>query len=135
MRRHGGGVARAMRIASGDTLAAGCIVQCGGRSREFGRAARLQLRHRPRLFGTRRPAGARHPVSAFEACRCRRTWSGLHEQNELDGNPIYTVERSRFGKGRRHRILVPFQTEARSLYVTHDQAGRIWGIFYVGGGR
>jgi hypothetical protein len=72
---------------------------------------------------------------AFEACRCRRTWSGLHEQNELDGNPIYTVERSRFGKGRRHRILVPFQTEARSLYVTHHQAGRIWGVFYVGGGR
>ena len=25
---------------------------------------------------------------AFEACRCRRTWSGLYEQNELDGNPV-----------------------------------------------
>jgi len=25
---------------------------------------------------------------AFEACRCRRTWAGLYEQNELDGNPV-----------------------------------------------
>ncbi|MCE7878970.1 MAG: FAD-binding oxidoreductase [Betaproteobacteria bacterium PRO3] len=25
---------------------------------------------------------------AFEACRCKRTWSGLYEQSELDGNPI-----------------------------------------------
>ncbi len=25
---------------------------------------------------------------AFEACRCLRTWSGLYEQNELDGNPV-----------------------------------------------
>lgn len=25
---------------------------------------------------------------AFEACRCKRTWSGLYEQNELDGNPV-----------------------------------------------
>lgn len=25
---------------------------------------------------------------AFEACRCRRTWTGLYEQNELDGNPV-----------------------------------------------
>ena len=25
---------------------------------------------------------------AFESCRCRRTWSGLYEQNELDGNPV-----------------------------------------------
>jgi glycine/D-amino acid oxidase-like deaminating enzyme len=29
-----------------------------------------------------------HRFPAFEACRCRRTWSGLYEQNELDGNPI-----------------------------------------------
>jgi len=25
---------------------------------------------------------------AFEACRVKRTWSGLYEQNELDGNPV-----------------------------------------------
>lgn len=25
---------------------------------------------------------------AFEAARCHRTWSGLYEQNELDGNPV-----------------------------------------------
>lgn len=25
---------------------------------------------------------------AFEAAKCHRTWSGLYEQNELDGNPI-----------------------------------------------
>jgi len=25
---------------------------------------------------------------AFEACRCKRTWSGLYEQSELDGNPV-----------------------------------------------
>jgi FAD-dependent oxidoreductase domain-containing protein 1 len=29
-----------------------------------------------------------HRFSAFEACRCIRTWSGLYEQNELDGNPV-----------------------------------------------
>ena len=29
-----------------------------------------------------------HRFAAFEACRCRRTWSGLYEQNELDGNPV-----------------------------------------------
>lgn len=29
-----------------------------------------------------------HRFPAFEACRCRRTWSGLYEQCELDGNPI-----------------------------------------------
>jgi FAD-dependent oxidoreductase domain-containing protein 1 len=28
----------------------------------------------------------RFPV--FEAARCHRTWSGLYEQNELDGNPV-----------------------------------------------
>ena len=25
---------------------------------------------------------------AFEAVKCHRTWSGLYEQNELDGNPV-----------------------------------------------
>ena len=29
-----------------------------------------------------------HRFPAFEACRCKRTWSGLYEQNELDGNPV-----------------------------------------------
>jgi FAD-dependent oxidoreductase domain-containing protein 1 len=29
-----------------------------------------------------------HRFPKFEACRCKRTWSGLYEQNELDGNPI-----------------------------------------------
>jgi FAD-dependent oxidoreductase domain-containing protein 1 len=29
-----------------------------------------------------------HRFPVFEACRCRRTWSGLYEQNELDGNPV-----------------------------------------------
>ncbi|HSQ04332.1 MAG TPA: FAD-dependent oxidoreductase, partial [Burkholderiales bacterium] len=29
-----------------------------------------------------------HRFPAFEACRCVRTWAGLYEQNELDGNPI-----------------------------------------------
>jgi FAD-dependent oxidoreductase domain-containing protein 1 len=29
-----------------------------------------------------------HRFPAFEVCRCRRTWSGLYEQNELDGNPV-----------------------------------------------
>jgi glycine/D-amino acid oxidase-like deaminating enzyme len=29
-----------------------------------------------------------HRFPAFEACRCLRTWSGLYEQCELDGNPI-----------------------------------------------
>ena len=29
-----------------------------------------------------------HRFPAFEACRCRRTWSGLYEQNEFDGNPV-----------------------------------------------
>jgi len=29
-----------------------------------------------------------HRFPAFEACRCKRTWSGLYEQCELDGNPI-----------------------------------------------
>ena len=29
-----------------------------------------------------------HRFPAFEACRCHRTWSGLYEQNELDGNPV-----------------------------------------------
>jgi FAD-dependent oxidoreductase domain-containing protein 1 len=29
-----------------------------------------------------------HRFPAFEAARCHRTWSGLYEQSELDGNPI-----------------------------------------------
>ena len=29
-----------------------------------------------------------HRFPAFETCRCIRTWSGLYEQNELDGNPV-----------------------------------------------
>jgi glycine/D-amino acid oxidase-like deaminating enzyme len=29
-----------------------------------------------------------HRFPAFEACRCVRTWSGLYEQSELDGNPV-----------------------------------------------
>jgi FAD-dependent oxidoreductase domain-containing protein 1 len=29
-----------------------------------------------------------HRFPAFEACRCKRTWAGLYEQNELDGNPV-----------------------------------------------
>lgn len=33
------------------------------------------------------PALARR-FPAFEACRCSRTWAGLYEQNELDGNPV-----------------------------------------------
>lgn len=29
-----------------------------------------------------------HRFAAFEATRCHRSWSGLYEQNELDGNPV-----------------------------------------------
>lgn len=29
-----------------------------------------------------------HRFPAFEAARCQRTWSGLYEQCELDGNPV-----------------------------------------------
>src|SRR5205807_7719434 len=29
-----------------------------------------------------------HRFPALEAAKCRRTWSGLYEQNELDGNPV-----------------------------------------------
>jgi glycine/D-amino acid oxidase-like deaminating enzyme len=29
-----------------------------------------------------------HRFPAFEAARCHRTWSGLYEQCELDGNPV-----------------------------------------------
>jgi glycine/D-amino acid oxidase-like deaminating enzyme len=29
-----------------------------------------------------------HRFPSFEAVRCQRTWSGLYEQSELDGNPI-----------------------------------------------
>ncbi len=29
-----------------------------------------------------------HRFPVFEAARCHRTWSGLYEQNELDGNPV-----------------------------------------------
>jgi glycine/D-amino acid oxidase-like deaminating enzyme len=29
-----------------------------------------------------------HRFPAFEACRCKRTWSGLYEQNDVDGNPV-----------------------------------------------
>jgi len=29
-----------------------------------------------------------HRFPAFEAAKCHRTWSGLYEVNELDGNPI-----------------------------------------------
>ena len=29
-----------------------------------------------------------HRFPTFEAARCHRTWSGLYEQNELDGNPV-----------------------------------------------
>jgi FAD-dependent oxidoreductase domain-containing protein 1 len=29
-----------------------------------------------------------HRFPAFEGAKCHRTWSGLYEQNELDGNPV-----------------------------------------------
>jgi FAD-dependent oxidoreductase domain-containing protein 1 len=29
-----------------------------------------------------------HRFPAFEAAKCHRSWSGLYEQNELDGNPV-----------------------------------------------
>jgi glycine/D-amino acid oxidase-like deaminating enzyme len=29
-----------------------------------------------------------HRFPPFEAAKCHRTWSGLYEQNELDGNPV-----------------------------------------------
>jgi FAD-dependent oxidoreductase domain-containing protein 1 len=29
-----------------------------------------------------------HRFPVFEAAKCHRTWSGLYEQCELDGNPI-----------------------------------------------
>ena len=29
-----------------------------------------------------------HRFPAFEAAKCHRTWSGLYEVNELDGNPV-----------------------------------------------
>jgi glycine/D-amino acid oxidase-like deaminating enzyme len=29
-----------------------------------------------------------HRFPAFEAVRCKRTWSGLYDQCELDGNPV-----------------------------------------------
>lgn len=29
-----------------------------------------------------------HRFPPFEAARCHRTWSGLYEQCELDGNPV-----------------------------------------------
>jgi glycine/D-amino acid oxidase-like deaminating enzyme len=29
-----------------------------------------------------------HRFPVFEAAKCHRTWSGLYEQNELDGNPV-----------------------------------------------
>jgi glycine/D-amino acid oxidase-like deaminating enzyme len=34
------------------------------------------------------PALAHRFPAAFEGARCHRTWSGLYEQSELDGNPI-----------------------------------------------
>ena len=36
-----------------------------------------------------------HRFPAFEACRCKRTWSGLYEQSELDGNPVIGPWRER----------------------------------------
>ena len=36
-----------------------------------------------------------HRFPAFEAARCHRTWSGLYEQCELDGNPIIGSWRGR----------------------------------------
>ena len=41
-----------------------------------------------------------HRFPAFEAARCHRTWSGLYEQNELDGNPV-------IGRWSRVRISIP----------------------------
>jgi FAD-dependent oxidoreductase domain-containing protein 1 len=38
-----------------------------------------------------------HRFPAFEACRCRRTWAGLYEQNELDGNPVIGNWAARMG--------------------------------------
>ena len=36
-----------------------------------------------------------HRFPAFEAARCHRTWSGLYEVNELDGNPVIGAWNSR----------------------------------------
>ena len=35
-----------------------------------------------------------HRFPAFEGARCHRTWAGLYEQNELDGNPVIGPWRS-----------------------------------------
>lgn len=140
---HAGGVARAVRLASGRALAAGCVVNAAGAwaktisamvgmplpiepLRRFEHyfetpnaieplpyvkdTARLAFRPEGRgysggLVNSDEPRGYNfdvdhdyfervvwpalaHRFPAFEACRCRRTWSGLYEQNELDGNPV-----------------------------------------------
>ena len=36
-----------------------------------------------------------HRFPAFEAAKCHRTWSGLYEVNELDGNPVIGAWNSR----------------------------------------
>jgi glycine/D-amino acid oxidase-like deaminating enzyme len=38
-----------------------------------------------------------HRFPPFEAARCHRTWSGLYEQNELDGNPVIGRWNTRLG--------------------------------------
>ncbi len=140
---HDRGVAKAVRLASGVALAAGCIVTAAGAwakeisamvgmplpiepLRRFEHyfetpnrieplpyvkdTARLAFRPEGKgysggLVNSAEPRGYNFDVDhdyfervvwpalafrfpAFEACRCRRTWSGLYEQNELDGNPV-----------------------------------------------
>ena len=34
------------------------------------------------------PALAHRFPETFDGCKCHRTWSGLYEQCELDGNPV-----------------------------------------------
>lgn len=43
------------------------------------------------------PALAHRFPTAFEGTKCHRTWSGLYEQCELDGNPIIGNWKGRFG--------------------------------------
>lgn len=70
----------------------------GFRSERQGSSGGLVNSHEPRGFNfdvdhsyfeeVVRPALARRFPTAFEGAKCHRTWSGLYEQCELDGNPI-----------------------------------------------
>ncbi len=75
-----------------------------------------------------------HRFPAFEAAKCHRTWSGLYEQNELDGNPIIGALEPRAESLHRRRLFRARHDARPGRGARDRRAGGAWKISVAGFG-